>query len=121
MGGSDETVAGRTLLQAGQLAEDAATTVVQQKDTEIAAQVLVPQGVLVVEEAEVTDDAKDFPGCHDRKASCRRQRTLDAIDATVAPDVMVGVSVGKTYGGAVGVVNGSPGKVRFEILDGSCL
>jgi len=54
-----EGVADGTLGEAGQLVEDGSVSVVQQQDAQVAAQVGVPQGVLVVEEAEVADDAED--------------------------------------------------------------
>ena len=54
--GSHEAVACRTLLQAWQHVEDATLAVVEQEDTEITLQVLVPQGILIVEETQVAND-----------------------------------------------------------------
>ena len=98
MGGSHETDAGRTLFQAGQLIEDATLAIVEQQDAEIALEIRIPQGVLIVEETEVADDTKDVLVCHDREAGGCRQRTLDAVDATITPDMMVGVDIGQTNG-----------------------
>ena len=39
--------------------EDTAAAVVQEQDAQVSPQLLAPQGVLVVEETEVADDAED--------------------------------------------------------------
>ena len=54
---SDKLITGRTLFETSQQIEDAALAVVQQEDAEIASEVLVPQGVLIVEETQVANDA----------------------------------------------------------------
>ena len=49
---SHQPVAGRTLLQSWQHVKDSPLAIVEQEDAQVATQVLVPQGVLVVEETE---------------------------------------------------------------------
>ena len=49
----DQIVGSRTVAESWQLSEYATTAIVEQYDTKIAAQVGVPKGVLVVEEAQV--------------------------------------------------------------------
>ena len=105
VGSSDETVTGRALTETGQGVEDGAMTVVQQENTEIASQVLIPQGVLVVEEAEVTNDAKNLLVSDQREAGSCGEGALDAIDATIAIDRGMGVGVGQADGSGVGVVD----------------
>ena len=70
--GCHELVTGRALLQTFKHVEDTALAIIQQKDTEIAAQVLVPEGILVVKETEVANNTEDFFIRYDREASsCR--------------------------------------------------
>ena len=69
---SNELVSGRTLLQALQHIEDAALAVVQQQNAEITTKVLVPQGIAIIEEAEVANDAEDLFVSHTGEARCRR-------------------------------------------------
>ena len=94
VGTSHEVVGNGTLRQAGKHAEDAAATVVEQEDAEVAAQILVPKGVLVVEEAEVANDTEHLFVSNNRETCRRRQRTLNAIDAAIAPYVVTGIDVG---------------------------
>ena len=108
VGGGDEAVARRTLVEAWQGVKNGTVTVVQQEDAEAAAEVLVPQGVLVVEETEVADDAEDTPVSNQREAGGGGEGALDAVDAAVAVDGVAGVGVGQTDGGGVGVVDGGP-------------
>ena len=105
--GGNILVTGRTLLQTGQHVEDATLAVVQQQDAQVAPQVLVPQGILIVEETEVTNDA-EHPFIGDTREACRRgERALNAVDTTVAVDRMAGVDIGQSDGCRVGVVDGS--------------
>jgi hypothetical protein len=69
VGCSDIWIASRTLFQASEHVEDTALAIVQQEDAQIATQVLVPQGVLVVEETEVAYDA-DNPLFGDTGEAC---------------------------------------------------
>ena len=94
----DELVAGRTLTQARQHVEDASFAVVQQQDTEVSAQVLVPQGILVVEEAQVTNDAEHFVVGHAGETSRCTERPLDAVHAPIAVDTMPCINVGQSDG-----------------------
>ena len=102
--GSYQLVAGRTLVEAWQHVEDAALAIVQQQDAQVAAQVLVPQGILVVEEAEVANDAEHLLVGDAREACCRAERALDAVDATVAPDRMPGIDIRQANSAAVGIM-----------------
>ncbi len=94
VGTSHEVVGNGTLRQARKHAEDAAATVVEQEDAEVSAKILVPQGILVVEEAKVADDAEHLFVSNDRESRCRRQRAFNAIDAAIAPYVVTGIDVG---------------------------
>ena len=58
MGGSDETRAGRALFESLELLEDGSSAVVEQQDAQVARELLVPECVLIVEEAEVANKAK---------------------------------------------------------------
>ena len=53
-----DLIAGRTGLESWQHVEDATPTIVEQEDAEVLTQVLIPQGILIVEETEIADDAK---------------------------------------------------------------
>ena len=94
VGTSHEVVGNGALRQAGKHAEDATATVVEQEDAEVAAKVLVPKGVLVVEEAKVADDTEHLFVSNNGKTCRRRQRALNAIDAAIAPYVVTCVDVG---------------------------
>ena len=48
----------RTLIQAWQLVEDSATSIVQQENAQTTAEITVPQGILIVKEAEVANDTE---------------------------------------------------------------
>lgn len=89
------------------MVEDVATSVVEEYDAEGCFRVLhegVPQGVLVVEEAEVAceDEGGAMTACP--VAYGGGDAALDAIDASVAEDWVGGVeeSVHGAYHGAVG-------------------
>ena len=96
--GRDELITGRTLLQALQHIKDATSPIIQQQDAEVTAKVLVPQGILVIEEAQVADNAEDEVVSDTGEASCRRERAVDAIHTAVAPDLMAGIDIGQTDG-----------------------
>ena len=112
----DKGIAGRTLLQTRQHVEDAAPTIVEQEDTQITTQVLIPQGILIVEETQVANDTKHPIIRHHREACCRRERTLDAIHTTITPHWMLGKYVCQTDGGAVGIMDLGFTHKTFEIL-----
>ena len=57
--GCYDLIAGRTGLESWQHVEDATTAIVEQEDAEVLTQVLIPQGILIVEETEVANDAED--------------------------------------------------------------
>ena len=90
--------------------EDAAAAVVQQQDAQGGRQSLMPQRILVVEEAQVANDAIDTPKgkllARYGKATGGAERPFNAVNAAVAPHVVVGVDVGQPDGRAVGVVYG---------------
>ena len=94
VGTSHEVVGNGALRQARKHAEDATATVVEQEDAQVATKVLIPQGVLVVEEAKVADDTEQLFVSNNGEPRRRRQRALNAIDATIAPYVVTCVDVG---------------------------
>ena len=103
--GSHERVARLTVLQTLQRVEDTPTSVVQQKDTQVPAQVLVPQRILVVEEAQVADDTEHLLVRHAREARRRRQRPVDAVHAPITEHLMLGIGVRQTDGRRVRVMH----------------
>ena len=122
MTGGDEPVAGRTETESLQLTEDAPSPIVEQEDAQVAPQLLLPERILVVEEAEVAHDAEDAPADHEREAGGGGERALDAVDATVAEDVVAGVDVSQPHGRGIGIVDGPFAAVAtqqgLEGLDG---
>ena len=103
----NEPVAGRALLQSWQHIEDAAPAVIQQQDAQVAAKVLVPQGILVVEETEVANDAEHLVVRNAGETCCRAERALDAIDTPIAEHGMLGIDICQTDGAAVSVMGGT--------------
>ena len=53
-----QALAGGTLLQTLELAEDGTSAIVEQEDAQTAVDIAVPEGVLVVEETEIAQDAE---------------------------------------------------------------
>ena len=53
-----ERFAGVARTQSRKLAEDGTSTVVEQQNTQVAAEMLIPQRIVIVEETEVADDTK---------------------------------------------------------------
>ena len=93
-----DLVAGRTGLESWQHVEDAAPTIVEQEDAEVLTQVLIPQGILIVEETEVADDTKHPIAGDHREACSRREGALDAIDAAITPYGMLSEDISQTDG-----------------------
>ena len=58
VGGGNHLVTSWRSLESWQLREDATTAVVEQQDTQVATQIAVPQGILVIEETQVTCHAQ---------------------------------------------------------------
>ena len=96
---------GGTAVKTWQRTEDSALVVVKQYYAQVATQATIPQSVLVIEEAEVANDAHHLVGGSEREAGSRRQRTFYAVNATVAPHTMCSVDVGKPHSRAVGIMN----------------
>lgn len=53
-----EVFSGCTFLQAFELAEDGTTAIIEYDDAETAVEVLVPEGILVVEETQIAQDTE---------------------------------------------------------------
>ena len=119
--GCDKGITRRTLFQTRQHVEDTTAPIVEQKDAQVTTQVLVPQGVLIVEETQVADDTADTVVGYHREACCRRERALDTIHTTITPHGMFGETVGQTNGGAVGIVHLCLTHITLEILHSSHL
>ena len=100
----DELITDRALFQAWEHIEDTTLSIVKQEDTEVAFQILVPEGILIVEETQVPNDAEDVFVCHHRKTCCCREGAIDTIHATIAVDTMLGKDVRQSDGRAVGIV-----------------
>ena len=96
--GSHDLIAGWTGLESWQHVEDAATAVVEQEDAEILTQVLIPKGILIVEETEVANDAEDSIMRDHGEARSRRERALDAIDAAITPYGMLSEDISQADG-----------------------
>ena len=75
--------------QSRQLLKDTATTVVEQQDGKVVAQIAVPQGVLVVEKAQVAYNAEHtfvfVCRCH---TYCSGERSLYSVHPTVYENVV---------------------------------
>ena len=93
-------------MQSVELCEDLSTAVVEQQNAEVLTQIGIPQCVLVVEKAQVTDDTIHRIVCGERETGSRGQRSLDAVDATIAVDMLPGIETAQSHRRAVGVVQG---------------
>ena len=102
---SYKLIAGRTLFQAFQQIKNAALAVVKQQDAEIAAQILVPQGVLVIEKTQVANDTEDSLVCNTGEACCCGERALDTIHAPITIDIVAGIDVRQTDSSTICIVN----------------
>ena len=119
----DEGVGSGTGGEAGEPTEDATTLVIDEEDAEIGGGV-VPEGVAVVEEGEVTGDAIDeavliFLGSEGSTYGCA-YASFDAVEAAVAAAVVGGVAVGEAHDGAVGIIDGrlAVGELLLKEFDG---
>ena len=102
---SDELIASGTLFQTSQQVEDTALAIVEQKDAEVTAEILIPEGILVVEETQITNDAEDVFLSHYGETCSGGEGAVDAIHTTVAEDTMLSEDVRQTDSSTVGVVN----------------
>jgi len=81
---SDEGVPVLRLLRARNEMEDPAAAVVEEQDAQIGGNFPAPEGVLVIEEAQVPDAAEGGPAACLRVAAGSGETAVDAVDAPVA-------------------------------------
>ena len=63
-------VASWTIFQTRQHIKYAALTIIQKEDTQVAAQILIPQGILIIEETQVANHT-EYLAIRDPRETCR--------------------------------------------------
>ncbi len=118
--GRDVVAEGRTLVETRQTIEDASFIIINKEYAQTAGELLVPERVGVVEEAEVADEAEGRTLGAKRKTCRNGERAFDAVDAAVAigGHRQAKVLIGPTYGGAV---PDEDRKVFWRLLPVVCL
>ena len=101
----DHAIKRWTVLKLSESSEYSTATVVEQQYPEVAAQVAMPQGIDIIEEAQVANDAVYWYGTHQREACRCRQRPLDAVDTAVHIHISVGIEQACPDRHAVGKMN----------------
>ena len=77
-------IEGGTLIKMRQTIKDTALIIINKEYAEVSGELLVPEGVAVVEEAEVADEAERLALNLQGVACCCREATLNAVDAAIA-------------------------------------